>query len=327
MDTPRIWVLLGPRTGDNNQTLALAEALGLPFETRTLGYNVLQSLSVWLPPTAITLDRESRHHLKPPWPDLIIAIGRRSVPVARWIKKRNGGKTKLVRLGHPRVDPALFDLVITTRQYPVSLRDNVLLLPLAMSRFTKTPPPTPEEQDWLATLPSPKRLLAIGGATKYWRLPPVSVAKALTKLGAGGGSLIVVTSRRTDPEVTKAARSALDGHGQLVTGDFPRFPILMDAADEIYVTGDSISMLSEAILTGKPVGLLPIEQDDKGRRKLGAAPSETGPDARRRDLRRFWNYLKEQKLVGTIDQPVAGQVENPVETAAKAVRALLGDLG
>ena len=35
---PRIWVLLGHRRGDNNQLLALAEGLGLPFETRTIGY-------------------------------------------------------------------------------------------------------------------------------------------------------------------------------------------------------------------------------------------------------------------------------------------------
>ena len=28
---PRIWLLLGPRDGDNNQALALAEALGEPF--------------------------------------------------------------------------------------------------------------------------------------------------------------------------------------------------------------------------------------------------------------------------------------------------------
>ena len=35
---PRIWVLLGERRGDNNQLLALAEALQLPFQTRTLEY-------------------------------------------------------------------------------------------------------------------------------------------------------------------------------------------------------------------------------------------------------------------------------------------------
>lgn len=327
MRPPRIWVLLGPRTGDNNQALALAEALGLPFETRTLTYNPLQALSVWLPGTALTLDRASRRHLRPPWPDLVIAIGRRSVPVARWIRRRSGGRTKLVRIGHPRIDPALFDLVVTTRQYPVPPGDNVLLLALAMSRFSQAPEPTAEEAEWLAALSSPRRLLAIGGATKYWDLSGQRVAEAVTKLQERAGVLIVATSRRTDPAVTQAVRAVLAPSGRLVEGAFPRFPVLMAAADEIFVTGDSVSMLSEAILTGKPVGLVPIEQDEKGRRKLGDQPQNAGPDARRRDLRRFWNYLAEEKLIGTVDRPVAARVENPVATAARAVRGLLGDLG
>jgi mitochondrial fission protein ELM1 len=326
VNEPRIWVLLGPRTGDNNQALALAEALGLPFETRTLAYNPLQALSVWLPPTAATLDRDSRKHLQPPWPDLVIAIGRRSVPVARWIRKQSGNRTKLVRIGHPRIDPRLFDLVITTRQYPVPPGDNVLLLPLAMSRFSTPPEPTEEEAQWLAALGSPRRLLAIGGATKYWALSAERVAEAVTSLQRDG-SLIVATSRRTDPEIIEAVRSAIKLPAQLVDGAFPRFPVLLNQADEIFVTGDSVSMLSEAILTGKPVGLLPIEQDEKGRRKLGDAPQEAGPDARRRDLRRFWDYLREEKLIGTVERPIASRVENPVDTAARAVRGLLGDLG
>jgi len=325
--SPRIWVLLGPRTGDNNQALALAEALGLPFETRTLSYNPLQALSVWLPGTATTLDSRSRKGLHEPWPDLVIAIGRRSVPVARWIKRKSGGHAKLVRIGHPRIDPKLFDLVITTRQYPVPPGENVLLLPLAMSRFSTAPVATPAETTWLAALPSPRRLLAIGGATKYWSLSAERVADAVEHLQKRGGTLIVATSRRTDPEVTNAVRSVLSGKSRLVEGAFPRFPVLLNQADEIFVTGDSVSMLSEAILTGKPVGLVPIQQDDKGRRKLGEAPLESGPDARRRDLRRFWNYLQEEKLIGTVDAPVAAKVENPVETAGRAVRKLLGDLG
>ncbi len=327
MSQPRIWVLLGPRTGDNNQALALAEALGLPFETRTLAYNALQAVSVWLPPTALTLDRASRRRLQSPWPDLVIAIGRRSVPVARWIKKQNQRRTKLVRIGHPRIDPRLFDLVVTTRQYPVPPGDNVVLLPLAMSRFSTPPEPTPDEAAWLADLPAPRRLLAIGGATKYWSLSANRVADAIRTLGQRDGSLVVATSRRTDPGIAAAARALLPSSGRLVEGSCPRFPVLLDAADEIFVTGDSISMLSEAILTGKPVGLVPIEQDDKGRRKLGDVPQDAGPDARRRDLRRFWNFLRDQQLIGTVERPIAAKVENPVETAAKAVRALLGDLG
>lgn len=326
-ETPRIWVLIGPRTGDNNQALALAEALGLPFETRTLSYNSLQALSVWLPGTTLTLDRRSRNKLQPPWPDLVIAIGRRSVPVARWIKRQNIGRTKLVRIGHPRIDPSLFDLVITTRQYPVPPGHNVTLLPLAMSRFSRPPEPTQEEKDWLGNLPPPRRLLAIGGATKYWSLSADRVAEAATRLQQQDGSLIVATSRRTDPQVTNEVRESLLPGSRLVEGSFPRFPVLLDSADEIFVTGDSVSMLSEAILTGKPVGLVPIQQDEKGRRKLGDEPQEAGADARRRDLRRFWNYLQDEKLVGTVERPIAAKVENPVETAARAVRALLSDLG
>ena len=41
----RIWALLGPHRGDNNQVLALAEALGLPFEVKSLRYNQLAAAS------------------------------------------------------------------------------------------------------------------------------------------------------------------------------------------------------------------------------------------------------------------------------------------
>jgi len=321
-EPPRVWALLGERVGDNNQVLALAEALGWPFETKSLTYNIARALSVKLGPTLLSLDRRSRAEIVPPWPDLILAIGRRSVPVGRWIKQKTGGRAKLVLLGHPRVSPKLFDLVITTRQYPVPPGDNVLLLPLAMSRFANLPSPTVEESEWLAKLEGPRRLLAVGGATKYWQLSPDHVKAAAERLQAKGGSLIVATSRRTDPAVVAALRSMLGGNSRLVEGGFPRFAVLLGSADEIHVTGDSISMLSEAILTGKPVGLVPIEQDAKGQRKLGDAPRVTGPDARRRDLRRFWNHLQEQGLIGTVDQPVAAKIDNPVDVAVAAVRAL-----
>ena len=327
MTEPVIWVLIGERTGDNNQALALAEALNLPFEVKHLDYNALQSLSVWLPPTAITLTRAARAGLEAPWPDLVIAIGRRSVPVARWIKRQNGGRTKLVRIGHPRIDPALFDLVITTRQYPVPPGANVVLLPVAMSRHLDPLTPSAREVEWLAAVPKPRTLLAIGGATKYWTLP----TKRIEQIVAGnppGRSLIVATSRRTDPglvdQLRRLASTNLDI--RLVDGPSPRFAVLMAAADEILVTGDSVSMLSEAVLTGKPVALIPIEQDDKGRRELGSEPQESGPNARRRDLRRFWNYLIDEGMVGTIDDGPkrTATIPNPNRIAADAVRRLLG---
>ena len=109
-----------------------------------------------------------------------------------------------------------------------------------------------------------------------------------------------------------------------VEGQYPRFAALLGDADEIFVTGDSISMLSEAIQSGKPVGMIPVAQDAKGRRKLGSRPHTSGPDERRRDLRRFWYHLMEKRLVGSIDEPIAGAFENPTLTAREAVLRLLG---
>ncbi len=272
--------------------------------------------------------------LEGPWPDLVIAIGRRSVPVARWIKAQSGGRTKLVRIGHPRIDPGLFDLVVTTRQYPVPPGDNVVLLPVAMSRFVDPPVPTEAERAFLDRMGS-YRLFAIGGATKYWRMPEdellAVIGRAEFLTGKKSLATVVVTSRRTPPTLVERLRTfaANNEHFALVDGPSPRFAILLGGADQIFVTGDSVSMISEAVLTGKPVAIIPIEQDEKGRKKLGERPQQRGPDARRRDLRRFWDYLIEENMVGTVKSgpKAAATIPNPNAIAAEAVRKLLGDLG
>ena len=314
---PRIWILLGHRTGDNNQLLALAEALKLPFETRTLHFNALRVLHRWLGPALLTLYGSCRQAIRAPWPDLVIGIGWRSVAVAQWIKRASGGKARLVRVGDPRSDSPNFDLIVTTPQYPVADARNVLRLPLGMSRFRKAPAPTGAERAFLDGLPRPHRLLAVGGTAKYWSLAADAVVAAAGRLASRNGTLITATSPRTPPKIAQALKAA--GTGILVTGRDPRFPVLLADADEVHVTGDSVAMLSEAVLSGKPVGIVPIELSDLGKRVLGRDPVGN------RDLRRFWWSLREHGLAGTIDHPVAGQLADPAATAADAVRALLGD--
>lgn len=320
-----IWVLLGNRSGDNKQALALAEALGQPFEVRHLRYNLLAPLSPWLPPTKAALKRPARSAIHQPWPDLVIAVGRRSEPVARLIKRRNGGRTCLVRIGNPRIDPAEFDLIVTTRQYPPPKASNVLLLPFTLSSYAEPPPPNDRERDWLAALGGPFRLVAVGGATKYWRLCEKTVAQAIDP--AEHGHCVVSTSRRTDAEVTAHLRAiaAADPRISLVTPGFPRFEVLLDAAADVYVTGDSVSMISEAIAAGKRTAIIPIVQDRWGEAKLGDAPSDEGRDAHRRDLRRFWSYLVDKGLAGTLEYGArrAKDIPDVNRQAAEAVRALL----
>ena len=68
----------------------------------------------------------------------------------------------------------------------------------------------------------------------------------------------MVTSPRTDDKTRRLLAKCLEGTRHTLANDFPRFPALLAWSDEIYVTADSVSMLAEAMLTGKPVGMIPL---------------------------------------------------------------------
>ncbi len=329
MSFPRIWVIPGNRPGDDAQVYALAEELRLPFETRKLIFNWRFWLSgKYMGASPISVAQNVRDRtLIPPWPDLIILVGRRAVPVARWVQEQSGGRTRLVLIGHPRVPPEQFDLVYTTRQYRTPTGPSMRLLPLAMSRYREVPKPTSEESAWLDSLPRPHLLLMLGGKTRHWALAPKYVAGIAEKLArrahAAGGSLIVARSARTTDEVLDAIEERLEGSScewRVLRHEFPRFAVLLADADALFPTADSISMISESIIAGKPVGIVPIEMNWVGRLVLGSTLDER---TERRDLRRFWNFVIENKLAGSFDHPIASKSPNPVIDAAREVRALL----
>jgi mitochondrial fission protein ELM1 len=322
-----IWALVADHVGDNAQVLALAEELGLPFELKKVRYTWLKRLPennrrVSL----ISLDRASRMQLIPPWPDLLIIVGPRAQPIGRYVKQASGGRTRLVLIGRPRARAGAFDLIFDTRQYLLPDAPNVRLLPLVMSQYRAPLDPTADECAWFEALPRPHLLLMIGGPIRYWSVSARHVAVAVTRLldraGQLGGSLIVAGSPRTPPQVLAGVRSSLTGaaNARVVEG-MPRFQVLMEDADELFPSGDSVSMISESIIAGKPVGIVPVHETLWGRIVLGSERRMLRN--RFRDLRRFWTYLQSEGLAGTIDKPAAGKLINPVVAAAEQVRQLL----
>src|SRR6185437_16986820 len=80
----RVWALLGPHRGDNNQILALAEALGFGFEEKPLQFNQSRRLQpALLGASFASIDPASRRLLEGEPPDLTISTGHRSVPAVR----------------------------------------------------------------------------------------------------------------------------------------------------------------------------------------------------------------------------------------------------
>jgi uncharacterized protein len=193
-----------------------------------------------------------------------------------------------------------------------------------MSRNSKPPKPTADEVHWLASLPRPHLLVCLGGPTRYWKLVEADVSRASQaisrKAREAGGSLIVATSQRTPASAVKVIERSSAGSAVLADGRV-RFPVLLADADEYYVTADSVSMISETLLTGRPVGLIPVELNAEGKLVLG----KVRPSGSKRDIRRFWSELDAKGLRGTVENPVRGTIADPLDAAAEAVKQLLGN--
>jgi uncharacterized protein len=115
MVKPVIWVLGGLRAGDTAQALELAEALGGEVKPVKLAFNVLHHVPNWLIGASVRHVDEAAHGaLVPPWPDVVIATGRRTARVAAWIKQQSNNRTVAIQLGRPRMAFENFDLIVTT---------------------------------------------------------------------------------------------------------------------------------------------------------------------------------------------------------------------
>jgi uncharacterized protein len=297
----RIWALLGARAGDNDQVVALADALGLPFETKQLKYNALNRAGPrLLGPSLASLTASSRAAiLAEPPPDLTISTGHRSVPVVRALRHRSGGRTRSIHVGFPRVSPGEFDLVIATPQYPMRDHPRLLRIPYALTRIAVS---ERRGSAALAHLNSPRRVLLVGGPTLFWdldeRLLKATLGEMLDAATKEGGSVLVSTSARTPDRLTAEIDAMLDNSPARTIlarpGRQPDYASLLASADSIHVTADSVSMVSDAIWTGKPIAMVPIRKSVSGElvfRIMDAV--RPGDQVYPQDLRYFWRALAE----------------------------------
>jgi len=199
-----------------------------------------------------------------PWPDIVIASGRQSIPYARKIKKASGGKTFIAILQNPKVDPSNFDLVWAPEHDQLT-GPNLLSTLTAPNRITpeKLTKAAGELSQRYAALPQKKIAVVLGGPNKVYQFSSDdmrNIAKMLRKLAEHeNAGLMVTTSRRTTAEATAVLREELrsvphDIYDAL--SDAPEdnpYPGLLGLADAVIVTCDSHNMVGEATVTGKPV--------------------------------------------------------------------------
>lgn len=311
---PRVWVLLGEGAGGNAQMLTLADTLGWPYAAKQMRYNILNHLpNALLGASCATLDRRRSEPLEPPWPDLVIAASRRAAPVARWIRKRSGGRTRLVHLLHAQAPLHHFDLVVTLPQYRLPEAPNVLHNTLPLN----TPDPEHLERaaaTWrprLAHLPRPWIAVLVGGNSSSYRLDRETAARlgreASERARSLGGSLLITTSPRTPAPATAALLAAVScpaySYRWRPADTHNPYPAFLALADRFIVTADSASLPAEACATGRPVELFRWP----ARRSLFRAGMRLPLAERLQRALIYWGLIKPRRDFGAFHRTLAAR--------------------
>lgn len=265
--SPIIWALNDKRPGNNSQVLGVVKNLNLPFVTKHIRYNKLFFLRFILNVNSkVGFSKSSISSCIPPWPDLVISAGRRSAHFACWIKKQSRGISKLVSIMFPGKAMSQNFSLIALPNHDV-IKDTINTSNIV--RITGAPTNISEDllneqkikfSNILSSLPKPWIAVLVGGSTKKHSFTiefANQFAQDLKLLSKSSlGSVLLATSRRTSKEMERVLLHNISSprHISLWGADnLNHYLTYLALADVIVVTGDSITMCSEACALNKPV--------------------------------------------------------------------------
>lgn len=259
-DIGSVWILTDGKAGDEAQCLGVVEALGLKPELRRVRPRFPFS---WLAPRGPIdpADAPGRagSPIAPPFPDLAVASGRRTVPYLRALKRASGGRTFTVFLKDPRTGLGAADLiwvpehdrlrgpnVIATLTGP----HRISAARLAAARLVPDPR--------LAGLAEPRVAVLVGGDSRHHRFRPDDIQRLgrdLDRLARSGAALMITTSRRTPHALAASLKSLAEEAGGFFWNGSGENPLvaMLAIASGVVATADSTNMIGEAAATGVPV--------------------------------------------------------------------------
>jgi len=247
-----VWLIIDGKAGHANQSRGLVQALA---ERVAVESHVLDIQTQWLP-------RAARAGLWPkerdlPRPDLIVGAGHRTHYWLLGARFWRGGRT--VVLMRPTLPAAWFDLCIVSEHDQPASSKNSLAVRGVLSAVRPSANHDPAQG-----------LFLIGGPCRHARWDDRRIAEQVIRITTCQPSARwrLTTSRRTPDSFLQS----LAGRSPANLDIFPHSQTDRDwvlshlaNAAQVWVSPDSVSMLSEALTSGAAVGLLDLEWTNRSK--------------------------------------------------------------
>ena len=255
-----------------SQVEGLAKALDIDFTHHKVELNHLWKL---IPPNLSPVSQTVFKKIDHDDFDVIISCGRKSVIPSIHLKKTSNKKVFNIHIQDPKVDLTHFDFIVAPEHDAIE-GSNVITTKGAIHYLTESE--ISENKDYLNSfIKKDERkiwTLIMGGPTKYYDYSTKNMKHIFTALykllKKHDFQLVVIPSMRTPINTIHYAKEFFgENHTIVMNVDKKAYLSALAISENIIVTCDSSSMISEAALTGKPIyiaSILPKKNDKRFRR-------------------------------------------------------------
>ena len=250
-----------------SQVEGLAKALEIDFTHHTVELNNFWKL---IPPKITPISQSVYKKIDHDNFDIIISCGRKSVIPSIHLKKKSNKKVFNIHIQDPKVDLNHFDFIVAPEHDDLNGK-NVIKTKGAIHYLTEGE--ISENKDYLKSfIKNDERniwTLIMGGPTKYYDYSTKNMKHIFTSLykllKKHNFQLVVIPSMRTPINTIHYAKEFFGkNHTVIMDVDKKAYLSALAISENIIVTCDSSSMISEAALTGKPIyiaNILPKKND------------------------------------------------------------------
>ena len=280
-----------------SQVEGLAKALDIDFTHHKVELNHFWKL---IPPNFSPVSQRVFKKINHDDFDIIISCGRKSVIPSIHLKNTSNKKVFNIHIQDPKVNLSNFDFIVAPEHDSIN-GENVIRTKGAIHYLTENE--INENKNYLNSfIKKDERkiwTLIMGGPTKYYDYSTKNMKHIFTLLDRllkkYAFQLVVIPSMRTPKDIIQYAKEFFgENHTVIIDVDKKAYLSALAIAENIIVTCDSSSMISEAALTGKPIYIANIspKKDDKRFQKFRNLFRELNITRNLGEEIENWNYQK-----------------------------------